>query len=74
MPLARPHAGPRAARSSGRRRQREATSALIAFLSRQSHLHNTASIVHTDLSRDQPVPRKSKRESLHQIQGSPYAT
>jgi cell division protein FtsI/penicillin-binding protein 2 len=28
-------------------------------------------MVHTDPSRDQPVPRTSKRESLHQTQGSP---
>ena len=31
-------------------------------------------MVHTDPSRDQPVPRTSKRGSLHQTQGSPGAS
>ena len=34
-------------------------------------LHNVGEIVHTGLSRDQPVPRRSKRKSLHQTQGGP---
>src|ERR1035437_4501784 len=44
---------------------------LIVRDSRLQGLHNTAEIVHTALSRDQPVPRTSKRESLHRTQGGP---
>src|ERR1035437_7404948 len=55
----------------GGRLARTPAPTLIVRDSRLQGLHNAAQIVHTSLSRDQPVPRKSKRESLHRTQGGP---
>ena len=55
----------------GGRLARAPAAALTARHSGHRGLHNAAEIMHTAVSRDQPVPRKSKRESLHRTQGGP---